>query len=136
MNRFEYGWKLKSAIWCRKYETCHANSIGPAPCFAATKSWKSGKTPKCTKNDQFRQIDFLNTVYFHSSYTLFDVELHVEFFELVFMFVTRVVPELLTKNRSKTRRRNFADPMASEKALSPGHSHFDQIVILKIIEKK
>ena len=71
--------------------------------------------------------DFLNTVYFRSSYTAFDAELHLEFFELVYMFVTWFIIELLTKNRSKNRRWNFADPMASEKALSPDHSQFDQI---------
>ena len=57
------------------------------------------KSPKCTKNDQFRQIDFLNTAYFHSSYTSFDAELHAEFFELSCMFVARFIIDLLTKNR-------------------------------------
>ena len=49
------------------------------------------KSLKCTKNDQFRQNDFLNTAQFHSCYTPFDAELHLEFFELVGMFVTRFV---------------------------------------------
>ena len=78
MKLIESIWrKLKSAIWCRKYETFHADSIGPAPRFTATKSRKSGKNLKCTKNDQFRQIDFLNTAYFHASYTPFDAELNL-----------------------------------------------------------
>ena len=103
-----------------------ANSIGPAPCFAATKSRKSGKkSPKCTETDQFRLSDFLTTAYFHSSYTPFDAELHAEFFELICMFVRRFVLELLTKTWSKNSRRNFADSMASEK----GHSQSSQINI-------
>ena len=108
----------------------------PRPRFAATKSWKSGKTPKCTKNDQIRQIYFLNTAYFHLSYTPFNAELNLEFFELICMFVTCFVLELLTKNRSENRRRNFADPMASEKALFTLHSQIDQIVITKLSNKK
>ena len=81
------------------------------------------------ENDQFRQIDFLNTIYFHSSYTSFDAELHLQFFEIINKFVTRSVLELLTKTRSKNRRRNFTDPTASEKALPPAHWQMDQIVI-------
>ena len=78
------------------------------------------KSPKCTKNDQFRQTESLNLAYFHSSYTSFDAELQVEFFELLGMFVTLFVLALLTKTRSGNRRRNIADPMATEKALLPG----------------
>ena len=73
-----------------------------------------GKTPKCTKNDPFRQIYFLNTACFHSNYTPFDAELHAKFFEIVCKFLTRSVLELLTKIRSKNRRRNFGDPKAPE----------------------
>ena len=68
------------------------------------------KAPKCTKNDHFRQICFLNTAYFHSNYTPIDAELHVEFFEPTFMCVTCNDLELLKKNRSKNRRRNSAHP--------------------------
>ena len=82
---------MNSALWCRKYETFHVNSVGPAPRLPRQNHEIRGKSLKCTKNDQFRQIDFLNTAQFHSSYTPFDAELHLEFFELVGMFVTRFV---------------------------------------------
>ena len=98
----------------------------PRPLFCRDKIEKiRKKSPKCTENDQFRQIDFLTTAYFHSNYRPFDAELHAEFFELIYMFVRRFVLELLTKTRSKNSRRNFADPMASEK----GHSQSSQINI-------
>ena len=101
---------MSSAIWCQKHEGFHSYSIGPAPRFPAKNSWKSEKNPKCTKNDQFRQIDFLNTAYFYLSHTPFDAESHVEFFEPICMFVTRFIPELLTKNVSKNRSTKLRPP--------------------------
>ena len=91
----------------------------PPTVFPRQNQENRGKSPKCTKNDQFRQIDFLNTALIHSNYTPIDAELHAKFFELICMFVALFVLELFTKNRSKNHRRNFADPMASKSADFP-----------------
>ena len=122
---------LVSEIW-----NFHVDSIGPAPLLPRQNCENREKSPKCTKNDRFRQIDFLNTAQFLSSYTPFDAELHVEFCELVSMFVTLFVHGLFTKTRSKNCRRNCADPMASEKALSPATRNSTILSFSKLSNKK
>ena len=61
------------------------------------------KNPKWPGNDQFCQFDFLIKRFYGSSYTPFDAELQVGFFEINFRFVGHFVSDLLAKNVSKNR---------------------------------
>ena len=79
----------------------------PRPPASATKSWKN---PKWPENDQFRQFDFLIKRFFGSSYTPFDAELQMEFFEITCRSIGCTVIELLTKNVSKNRSTKFRPP--------------------------
>ena len=62
------------------------------------------------ENDQFRQIDFLNTALIHSNYIPIDAELHAEFFEPICMFVARFIIELLTKKTVEKSSTKFYRP--------------------------
>ena len=94
-------------------------------CARIEKKWR--KSVKWTKNDQFRQFHFLNQAHFDSNYTSNDAELQVEFFETISIVVAGSVVELLKKNVSRTGRRNFIEPMASENGIFTTDSEFDQI---------
>ena len=76
------------------------------------------KALKWSKNDQFRQIHFLNKQFWYLNYTSIDAEWQKTFFEITCRFVTGFVLELLTKNASKNRRPNFADPWPLKMSIS------------------
>ena len=76
------------------------------------------KAQKWPKNDQFWQIHFLNKRLFDSNYTPIDAEWQMEFFEITYRFLICSSLMQSTKNVSKKRRTNFADPMASERPFS------------------
>ena len=61
------------------------------------------KTRKCREKDRFRQFHFWTKRFLRSSFTAFDAELQMEFFEIICKFVGRLVLELWTKNVSGNR---------------------------------
>ena len=131
MNRFAHGWKLKSALWCRKYETFHDNSIGPASRFTATKSWKSGKKPKMhekrpiSPNLLFKYCSFslkLYTIRRRIEFRIFWANLHV-----FNMLRSRVINEKpVEKSSMKFRRPNgfWKGPFPWPLAIRP-NCHFE-----------
>ena len=76
----------------------------PRPPATATKSWKN---PKWSENDQFRKFHFFIKHFYGLSYTPFDAELQMGFFEITYRFVGCSVIELLTKNVAKNRSTKF-----------------------------